>query len=279
MKLAQVLCRAGLHLSTATVGRALNSMPQPRPVRRAAAKSKAVLSRGPGHVWLADFTVVPTSLGLWTSWLPVGLPQRWPFCFWVAVVIDHYSRRIMGLAVFRQQPTSLAVRTILARIVRTAGACPRYLVTDQGRQFRDRELRRWCSRRGIHQRFGTVGRHGATAVVERLIRTIKEECTRRLLVPFASRPFSRELSLYSGWYNKQRPHHGFRSATPDEVYQEVVPASMRPRFEPRVRWPRDSACAAPRVPVRGRCGVRLDLDVHYIAGRKHLPIVTLRHAA
>jgi hypothetical protein len=60
-------------------------------------------------------TTVPTSLGFWTSWLPFSLPQRWPFCWWVAVAVDHYSRRLMGFAVFDQQPTSVAVRTFLGR--------------------------------------------------------------------------------------------------------------------------------------------------------------------
>jgi len=26
------------------------------------------------------------------------LPQRWPFCWWVGVIVDHFSRRIMGVA-------------------------------------------------------------------------------------------------------------------------------------------------------------------------------------
>jgi len=37
-----------------------------------------------------DLTAVPIG-GFWTSWLPFALPQCWPFCWWVVVVIDHYS--------------------------------------------------------------------------------------------------------------------------------------------------------------------------------------------
>ena len=87
----------------------------------------------PDHVHHVDLTVVPTSAGLWASWLPLALPQAWPFAWWVVVVIDHYSRRAMGVAVFGKQPTSLQVRMFLGRIY--AKGKPKYIVCDKGSQF------------------------------------------------------------------------------------------------------------------------------------------------
>ena len=70
------------------------------------------------------------------------------------------------------------------------------------------------------------------------------------------------------------------SATPDEVYFKRMPACRRPRLEPRSRWPRRSPCARPQVLVRGRPGSNaIEIAVECRGGRKHLPIVTLRHAA
>ena len=40
-----------------------------------------------------------------------------------------------------------------------------------------------------------------------------------------------------------------------------------------------SGCAVPYVPVKGECGTRLELEVSYLEGRKHLPIFRLRKAA
>ena len=51
----------------------------------------------------------------------------WPFCWWVAVAIDHFSRRVMGLAVFDCQPTSLQVRQFLSRAMRETGHGPKHL--------------------------------------------------------------------------------------------------------------------------------------------------------
>jgi transposase InsO family protein len=147
VKIARCLCRAGLPLSPTTVRRMLLRQvppgPQPSP-RRAATDTTAprvVTARYPNHVWHCDLTTVPTSLGFWTSWLPQALPQRWPFCWWVAIVIDHYSRRIMGFAIFMRQPTALAVKQLLQRVIRAASCAPRHLITDRGPQFTDGAFR------------------------------------------------------------------------------------------------------------------------------------------
>jgi hypothetical protein len=67
--------------------------------------------------------------------------------------------------------------------------------------------------------------------------------------------------------------------TPDEVYFHRRPASRAPRFEPRLAWPRRSACAAPRTLVKGQPGVRIQINVRFVGGRRHLPQVTLSRAA
>src|SRR5206468_5068027 len=48
--------------------------------RRHGATTQPRLARGPQQV--------PTSLGFWAPWLPCSLPPIWPFCWWVAVVVD-----------------------------------------------------------------------------------------------------------------------------------------------------------------------------------------------
>ena len=180
---------------------------------------------------------------------------------------------------FEQQPTSAAVRAFLGRAVGKADAKPKTLITDQGIQFTDGNFRKWCRRRGIFQRFGAVGKYGSIAVVERLIRTIKSECTRKLLVPYRRDDFRRELFFFVIWYNRHRPHEVLDGCTPDEVYHGLEPACLAPRFEPRERWPRGSPCAAPRTGVRCRCVARIELSVRRMAGRRHLPIVGLKSAA
>lgn len=278
-KIAQILCRAGLHLGSTTVRRMLRDAPRKPPAAASAVAARTVTAKRPNHVWNLDLTTVPTSLGFWTSWLPFALPQRWPFCWWLAVAIDHYTRRVVGFRHFQQQPSSEAVRLFVQRAAREAKVAPRHLVTDRGEQFQCRGFRQWCRRRGIAQRFGAIGKHGSIAVIERFMKTIKEECTRRLLVPYDLRSLQREITLYVTWYNAHRPHSSLGFRTPNEVYYGRPPACTAPRIEPRRSWPRGSPCAAPLASVRGRCGTRLKCQVSYVARRKHLPIVTLDRAA
>ncbi len=240
---------------------------------------RRIRSKEPDHIWNVDLTTVPTSMGFWCSWMPRAVIQRWPFCWWVAVAVDHFSRRVMGFAVFEQQPTSETVRTFLGRAMRQARSAPRVLITDHGSQFTDRGFGRWCRRRGIRRRFGAVGKHGSLSVIERLIRTLKKECTRKLIVPYDRMDLRQELSLFTEWYNGHRPHSTLDARTPDEVYFDLPPTCRKPRIEPRQRWPRGSPCAGPHAPVRGRCGRRFGLNITYLAGRKHLPIVELKKAA
>ena len=130
VKIAQMLARAGLHLGTTTVRRMLRDRRRPQPRQAPQVNLRTLTARKPNDLWHVDLTTVPTALGFWIPWLPFALPQIWPFCWWLAVVIDHCSRRIMGFGAFRGQPTSATVRRSLERLFRSH--LPRYLVTDQG---------------------------------------------------------------------------------------------------------------------------------------------------
>jgi transposase InsO family protein len=278
VKIAETLCRAGLHLVVTTVGRILKEDPRPNP-GDAAPSTRVVTAKRPNHVWHVDLTAVSTSMGFWAPWLPFALPQCWPFCWWVAVVIDHYSRRAMGFAIFRHNPTSVSIQSFLECAIVNASAAPRYIICDKGQQFWCSAFKDWCDHYGITPRFGAVGQHGSIALVERFILTLKNECTRIILVPLRREAFHRELRFFEVWFNQHRPHSALEGKTPYEVYHDVLPACERPRYEPRVGWPRSAPCASPHAPVASHCGTPIRLDVRYHRGRKHLPIVELRRAA
>ena len=126
---------------------------------------------------------------------------------------------------------------------------------------------------------GTLREHGSIAIVERFIRSMKSECTRRVIVPFDMTAIRSELACWATWYNEHRPHQGIGGRTPIEVYQARPAANDQPRFEPRAKWPRKSACARPVVKIEGERGVRPALVVSRFENRTHLPIVELRRAS
>ena len=282
-KIAAILARAGLHLGTTSVARMLTRKRGPFPPLRDSCRQattpRVVTAKYPGHLWHIDLTTVSTLAGFATAWFPCTLPQQWPFCWWVALVVDHYSRRLMGFAIYRNQPTSEQVRAFLGQTIHTAAVTPKHLVCDKGPQFWCHGFRRWCRRKGIRPRFGAIGQHGSIAVVERLVLSVKRLLASPLFVPLRDRAMRRELALVGQWYNEHRPHTTLGGRTPNEVYFGRYPDHRKPRFEPRHRWPRDSPCAKPWALVRGRPGATVAMELRFLAGRRRLPIVTLTRAA
>ncbi len=121
---------------------------------------QVVRAKYPNHLWHVDLSVTPTAIGFWVPWTPGSLFQIWPFCWWFALVMDQYSRRCMGFALFKKQPTSLQVRQFLGRVIQLAGRAPKHLVCDQGPQFTDNDFKEWCKRKlGRKSRYGAVGKH------------------------------------------------------------------------------------------------------------------------
>jgi hypothetical protein len=124
----ELVCIWKLRPSDASAGRSRHS---PFPVgnnpRRRHERSDVTAKR-PNHVWHVDLTTVPMQLGLWCPWSPWALPQSWPWCWWVVIVLDHYSRRVMGFALFRKTPMSVEVRSCVhvrrERSVVPTGASP-----------------------------------------------------------------------------------------------------------------------------------------------------------
>jgi putative transposase len=280
VKIAQTLARAGLHMGPTTVGRILKEGAVPEPSPAAGSEvSRVVTAKRANHVWHVDLTTVPTGAGFWCSWLPFALPQSWPFSWWVAVIIDHYSRRVMGFTLFFQEPTSQAVRAFLGRAQATNRARPKYLICDKGPQFWCHGFKSWCQRTDVRPRFGAIGRHGSIAVIERAILTMKQLLRGLPLIPLRRDAFRHELAASFVWYNEHRPHMTLAGRTPNEVYFQRSPAHRSPRWEPRPDWPRRAPCSNPRTLVKGNPGVRLRLDVDYHAGRKDLPILQLNRAA
>jgi transposase InsO family protein len=197
----------------------------------------------------------------------------------VAVVVDHVSRAVIGLAVFRGPPSAIEIQAAISEAIRRVGRPPKYIITDQGTQFRGGSWRRYCRDRAIRPRFGAVGKHGSIGIVERLIRAMKGECTTRMLVPLNLATMRHELGLYAAWYNEHRPSQALAGRTPREVYDGLRPANAKPRIESRRDWPRDSSCASPQTAVRGERGATVTVVISYVEGRRHLPVVELREAA
>lgn len=93
------------------------------------------MARAPNYTWHVDTSVLPISTGLWAPWLPFALPNVWPFTWHVAVVVDQFSRKLLGFEVFSKEPSADRMLRFLDTTIAAAGAVPKYIITDRGTQF------------------------------------------------------------------------------------------------------------------------------------------------
>ena len=109
--------------------------------------------------------------------------------------------------------------------------------------------------------------------------SFKEKFTRKILVPLAHDQMRQETVLYITWYNRHRPSETLADRTPQEVYCRLKSANSMPRFDPRTNWLKKNSCAAPQTLVKDIPGATFKLDVFFLGGRPHLPIVKLKKSA
>jgi putative transposase len=184
----------------------------------------------------------------------------------------------VGWAVFKVRPTREDVTAALDRIMVAEGSRPKHLIVDQGPEFKCEHFENvWCKAKNILPRFGAVGKHGSTAVVERFHRTLKE-ILRLITVPEDQAQFEREVGFITEWYNECRPHDTLGGKTPNEIYFSRPPANEQPRIESRQHWPRGSPCAEPGMGIEGEPGDPFILEIRGLEGRRHLPVIDARRA-
>jgi len=200
-------------------------------------------SEYPYHEWSLDLTAVPTFGGFWTSLIPNSLAQVWPYCLWVLVIIDHFSRNAIGFALFKKSPTSEEVTATLESSIARTGRKAKHIISDKGPQFDCENYKGWCLQNNMKTRFGVIGKHESVAVTERLVKTLKFECTRLISIPLNLKAMRYELALFFSWDNEFPPH---------EYLGLLVHTSEVPKLE---------------------------LRVSYLEGRKHLPIIDIKKAA
>ena len=166
-----------------------------------------------GHV------VVPDPNRRWAT----DLTTVWTRCEgWVAVVptIDCGCRSVLALAVTKDQSAPAVLRSIDTLVVEqfgTPAAVPAGLElrTDHGPQYTGRDCAALIERWGLLHTLAPVGRPTGNAVVERLIRTMKEEVI--WLQDWEDAAALRAaLDAWRPRYNQTRPHQALAWQTPAE---------------------------------------------------------------
>ena len=147
-------------------------------------------AKAPDQLWVADITQVRTGAG----WL------------YLAVVLDAWSRRIVGWAMATRMPTELVEDALAMAITRRRPKGPVIHHSDQGAQYTSLAFGRRCREAGVVQSMGSVGDAYDNAMCESFFATLECELLDRRRFRTAAEAGREIFRFIEGFYNTRRLH-------------------------------------------------------------------------
>ena len=146
----------------------------------------------------------------------------------LALVIDCHTRQLLGWHLSRTGRASTASAALEQALITRYGTLgrvrkPFLLRSDNGLVFTSRDYTRLVRSYGLKQEFITPHCPQQNGMVERVIRTLKEQCVHRHR--FESQAHAlRVIADWIAFYNQQRPHQALKMMTPDAAYAATLTA-------------------------------------------------------
>jgi putative transposase len=192
----QILQSFGIKISCFAVGRILR-------------KYYKSLPSGGGPSWLTFIGHMQDSLWSVDLFRCESIHLR---SHWVMVVIDQFTRRIIGFAVYAGDPHGIAVCCMFNELI-ARKALPKYLISDNDPLF---EFHRWQANLRIidvEEIKSIPGCPTSNPFVERVIGTCRREILDHTLF-WNERDLLNKLNEFKKYYNQTRGHWSLNSSTP-----------------------------------------------------------------
>jgi len=243
--IAAMIVRHGIEISKSTVQRVLKEPKTDKP-----APTTPDESEESEEVRIPDNLLTPGRVNrVWHVDLST-IKLVWKH-FYVAAVVDGYSRRLLALKFYASTPTTQDALRLIRGCIRKYGK-PRFVISDWGCQFQKTFHKKLRDISITHVR-GRVKSCQFNGKVERLFRTFKL-WARIVLLGLNPRTIQRRLDCYREWYNTVRPHAALGARTPDEAWNGVelpapIPLYARDPVEPIIEVERQDYRGDPFLPV------------------------------
>lgn len=188
---AQGLEGASRRSKTWTTRRAEDARPAPDLVER------KFVAEGPDQLWVADITYIPT----WTGFL------------YLAVVLDAWSRRIVGWAMTNHLRSELVLDALnMALWQRRPNGVIHH--SDQGCQYTSIAFGLRCREAGVRPSMGSVGDCFDNAMCESFFATLECELLDRQRFRTQAEARPALFDFIEGWYNPHRRHSSLGHISP-----------------------------------------------------------------
>ena len=167
--------------------------------------------RRPNKLWVADLTYVAT----WCGFL------------YVAVVIDAFSRKVIGWAMEPHLRTELVLAALeMAYSQRTP--CPKVIFhSDHGTQYTSIAFGQRCDELGVRPSMGSVGDAYDNAMAESFFASLECEVLDRNHFRTREEARTAVFSWIEGWYNPHRRHSSLGYLSPKQFEHEFT-AKLEP---------------------------------------------------
>ncbi len=197
-RVARLMRRAGLEGASRrkrawTTRRARDARPAPDLVAR------DFSAEGPDRLWVADITYIPT----WAGFL------------YLAVVVDAWSRRIVGWAMASHLRTELVLDALNMALWQRR---PQKVIhhSDQGCQYTSIAFGLRCKEAGVRPSMGSVADCYDNAMCESFFATLECELLDRQRFRTQAEARMAVFDFIEGWYNPHRRHSSLDYASPIE---------------------------------------------------------------
>jgi putative transposase len=152
----------------------------------------------PDEVWVTDITQIRTYEG----WL------------YVAVVVDLYSRAVVGWSMQANMRTEVVLDAMLMAKWRRQPQKPVMIHSDQGSQFGSDEFSRWCKENNLTTSMSRRGNCYDNAVAESFFSNLKKEKIKNRIYNTRGEAKSDVFEYIEMFYNRKRRHGYLNQMSP-----------------------------------------------------------------
>ena len=156
-------------------------------------------AKAPDQLWVADVTYVPTAAGF----------------VYLAVILDVFSRRVVGWKVTNHMRTELVLNTLEMALSQRRPRCVIHH-SDQGSQYTSFAFGYRCKQAGIRPSMGSVGDCYDNALCESFFATLECELIDRKRFRSHDEARMEIFDFIEGWYNTRRRHSSLDYLSPME---------------------------------------------------------------
>jgi putative transposase len=153
----------------------------------------------PNKVWVTDITYIRT----WQGWL------------YLAVVVDLFARKVVGLSMKPTPAKELALDALLMAVWRRKPAGRVVVHSDQGSQFGSDDFKRFCQTHNLEPSMSRRANCWDNAVAESFFSSLKKERIRKRT--YKTRDIARAdiFDYIEAFYNRTRRHSHLSGVSPE----------------------------------------------------------------